>query len=68
MWHRMMAIFVIKYLREYESILETASAFEAGNMGVLFAEKKGSKSFETLSLKPQSPTSPWVSRILISVD
>jgi hypothetical protein len=40
---------IIKYLYEYEFILETALAHESGDPEVLFAEKtKGRKSHETV--------------------
>jgi hypothetical protein len=40
MRHNAESIFVIIYVREYESIFETASACEPGDQGVLYAEKK----------------------------
>jgi hypothetical protein len=45
--------FVIKYLCEYESIFESASACSPGDPGVLFAEKNlhGRKSHDTVPLK-----------------
>jgi hypothetical protein len=39
MRHSAESIFVIEYLREYESVIETASAGESGDPIVLFAEK-----------------------------
>jgi hypothetical protein len=35
-----LAIFVVEYLREYESIFETALAHESVGLGVLFDVKK----------------------------
>jgi hypothetical protein len=46
------AICVVQYLREYESIFETALAHESVDPGVLFDEKTtGRKSCETVPLK-----------------
>jgi hypothetical protein len=49
------SIFKVDYLREYESIFETALAHESVDPGVLFDEKtRGRKSRETVPL-PISP-------------
>jgi hypothetical protein len=40
MHHCAESIFKVEYLREYESIFETASAHESVDPGVLFDEKK----------------------------
>jgi hypothetical protein len=47
------SIFVVEYLRKYESIFEIASANESGDPGVQFGERKkigGRKSWETVPL------------------
>jgi hypothetical protein len=52
MHHCSESIFKVDYLREYESIYETALAHESVNPGVLFDEKtRGPKSRETVPLK-----------------
>jgi hypothetical protein len=44
-------IFIVEYLREYESIIKTALAPESVDRGVMFDEKtRGRKSHETLPL------------------
>jgi hypothetical protein len=55
MQHSAESIFVVEYLREYESIFETASTLESVDLGLLFDEKtRGRKSRETVPLtKPQ---------------
>jgi hypothetical protein len=51
MRHSVESIFIIKYLREYEFIFETALAHESGGPGVLIVEKtEGRKSRETVPL------------------
>jgi hypothetical protein len=45
------SIFVVEYLREYESIFETALAHESVDPGEMFYEKiRGRKSYETVPL------------------
>jgi hypothetical protein len=43
MQHRAELIFIVKYLREYESIFETALAYESVDPGLLFDEKKNQR-------------------------
>jgi hypothetical protein len=51
MHHCAESIFKVDYLREYESVFETALAHESVDPGVLFDEKiRGRKSRETVPL------------------
>jgi hypothetical protein len=51
MWHSAESIFVVEYLRKFESICKTVLAHESEDPGVQFNEKtEGPKSRETVPL------------------
>jgi hypothetical protein len=52
MQHIFESIFVVEYLREYESLFKTALAHESVDLGILVDEKtRDRKSRETVPLK-----------------